>query len=691
MPSIWSFLCGFVFLCHVNCAAAGDDIACTRLRDLSSLEDHVHSQYGEDGVLLGLLDILGTEDGVSSKTYVEFGVEDGVQCNTRVLRELLGWTGLSMDGGYHNPSINLQQEFVTEANILELFQKHQVRSDVDVMSIDVDMFDFWILHRILQSRAYHPRIIVVETNPSLCLANTQDAFTRLMQYKAVNDEAITVTHPSLAHNNQSVWDGTRYAGANPRAFQELAQHYGYDMVHCERCGVNCFLVKRTALPEQCRHEYKGKVPQIPYPCFSTLNAAMPGGTQIGHPVDPLLRPALSLFRGGRGSTTEAGVGSSSSSGGSSSSVDRDSLLDILLSAQTGFDGSTLLSKQAAADSHYFACNAEYPQWGADWFSRVQPWQVNSAASITVMEVYQKGIDAFYAGEYSKAFSKFTLLVDLQMKLDASTVHIGASKAEESFGKCTSKHGSELSCVSMSRTYFNIGLSLLHIAADMTDSSDTDSGSGSGSGNSEVDIAEEQGDYLELAVDSFQQALEHLTNHPSSFSGAGVSGYVDHVRDMVHFLKFFMRTFQLPPTASSTAPASISINSILNQCAHVPIKISFVADNLNTDGTVSGTNTYVETHNAEICTCDDIVEKAGIFCEKHNIGNCEVSYDRLLQAMIEQVFEKIPYDLLSVLNTKKEAIEATQASIARSGIYRGWTPLPDVFRRLKLLENMRGKC
>jgi len=153
----------------------------------------------------------------------------------------------------------------------------------------------------------------------------------------------------------------------------------------------------------------------------------------------------------------------------------------------------------------------------------------------------------------------------------------------------------------------------------------------------------------------------------------------------------MLTFHAPSSSTSSVPTSMSINNILNECDHVPLQISFVSEELGTDGSVTGTNTVVETHNAEICTCDDIVDKAAVFCEKHSIGNCEVTYDRLLQAMSDQVFEKIPYNLLSVLNTKKAATEATEASIARSGIYRGWTPLPDVFGRLKLLQNMRGKC
>ena len=93
-----------------------------------------------------------------------------------------------------------------------LFEKHGVPkgsgggglgSGVDVISIDVDMFDFWILQRILASGKYRPRVILVETNPSLCV---QGRIIR--DYQRMNDVPLTVVHPMLT--NQTVWDGTRY-------------------------------------------------------------------------------------------------------------------------------------------------------------------------------------------------------------------------------------------------------------------------------------------------------------------------------------------------------------------------------------------------------------------------------------------------------------------------------------------------
>ena len=52
------------------------------------------------------------------------------------------------------------------------------------------------------------------------------------------------------------------------------------MVHCERCGVNCFLVQREALPGKCREDFVDNVPMVPYPCFATLTAE---GDEIATP------------------------------------------------------------------------------------------------------------------------------------------------------------------------------------------------------------------------------------------------------------------------------------------------------------------------------------------------------------------------------------------------------------------------
>lgn len=73
--------------------------------NLNNFEQKIWSQNGEDGITMKLIELLDINE---QKFYVEFGVENGNECNTKILRELK-WDGLIMDGGYENKNINLQK------------------------------------------------------------------------------------------------------------------------------------------------------------------------------------------------------------------------------------------------------------------------------------------------------------------------------------------------------------------------------------------------------------------------------------------------------------------------------------------------------------------------------------------------------------------------------------------------------
>jgi len=99
-------------------------------------ECKIYSQNGEDGVLLWLFANIGTIN--QPPRFVEFGVENGVQCNTRFLRQHLGWQGLMMDGSNENLTINLRREKILVENINDLLAKYQTPSLLDLLSIDVE-------------------------------------------------------------------------------------------------------------------------------------------------------------------------------------------------------------------------------------------------------------------------------------------------------------------------------------------------------------------------------------------------------------------------------------------------------------------------------------------------------------------------------------------------------------------------
>jgi len=64
------------------------------LSDLSDVEFSAFSQWGEDGIISWLTSQLTS----IPKTFVEFGVENYRESNTRLLLQLRNWRGLVLDG-----------------------------------------------------------------------------------------------------------------------------------------------------------------------------------------------------------------------------------------------------------------------------------------------------------------------------------------------------------------------------------------------------------------------------------------------------------------------------------------------------------------------------------------------------------------------------------------------------------------
>ncbi len=190
---------------------------------LTGYEYQVFSQNGEDGVLAEILRRVGAP----SRWFVEFGVESGREGNCIALADVAGWQGLFMeaDGSHHhllaqkyrwNTKIRTLHTTVTPDRITELFGYGDVPPEPDVVSIDIDGGDYWVW----QAMEHRPRVVVVEYNSGLS-----------------PDERL-VQPPDAGP-----WSGTGFFGASLGALTALADHKGYQLVHCELAGANAFFVR----------------------------------------------------------------------------------------------------------------------------------------------------------------------------------------------------------------------------------------------------------------------------------------------------------------------------------------------------------------------------------------------------------------------------------------------------------------
>ena len=118
------------------------------LAQLQLSEWGLWSQNGEDGILLWIfseLNMLEVRESIP-RYFVEFGVEDGYECNTRILREKFHWNGLLMDGSNENITFNLKKEFITAEGINQLFDKHHVPVNLDFLSGERQKLFRFFLH-----------------------------------------------------------------------------------------------------------------------------------------------------------------------------------------------------------------------------------------------------------------------------------------------------------------------------------------------------------------------------------------------------------------------------------------------------------------------------------------------------------------------------------------------------------------
>lgn len=201
------------------------------LRNIADAEFRVFSQWGEDGIIQYLL----TKVPISNKTFVEFGVEDYRESNTRFLLMNNNWSGLVIDcdegsiakvrvpGLFWRFDLTAVCAFVTRDNINQLIGDAGIEGDIGLLSIDIDGNDYWIWQAI---SVISPRIVIIEYN---------SLFGSRQAVAVAYDERF---HRTTAHHSNL------YFGASLPALCRLAREKGYVFAGSNSAGCNAFFVRR---------------------------------------------------------------------------------------------------------------------------------------------------------------------------------------------------------------------------------------------------------------------------------------------------------------------------------------------------------------------------------------------------------------------------------------------------------------
>lgn len=204
-----------------------------------AFEFQVFSQWGEDGIIQYLLSRIE----VPTPVFVEFGITDYQEANTRFLLLNDYWRGLVIDCSdryieavrgqdlYWKHELKAVKAFVTKDNIDDLIAGAGVTGDIGLLSIDIDGNDYWVWDAI---SCIQPRIVVIEYNSLLG-----------------NQAALTVPY-APDFDRRTAHYSEVYYGASIAALESLGRSKGYALVCSNRAGNNLFFVRKDLLSEDLR-------------------------------------------------------------------------------------------------------------------------------------------------------------------------------------------------------------------------------------------------------------------------------------------------------------------------------------------------------------------------------------------------------------------------------------------------------
>lgn len=193
----------------------------------------VYSQGDEDGILREIFRRIGEGD----RTFIELGTGGGLENNTLFLLAQ-GWSGVWIEGSARKVAsatkacasfiaqdqLRIAQHFITATSVDGTIASLHSKSELDLLSIDLDGNDYYILDAI---RSISPRVIVAEYNAKF----PADIFW-VMQY-----------------NEAHQWDSSDYFGASLKALEDLLASRGYALVGCSVLGTNAFFVRKDLVAD----------------------------------------------------------------------------------------------------------------------------------------------------------------------------------------------------------------------------------------------------------------------------------------------------------------------------------------------------------------------------------------------------------------------------------------------------------
>lgn len=205
--------------------------------NIQDAEFGVFSQWGDDGIIQYLVDRLD----IKNKTFIEFGVENYKESNTRFLIMNNNWSGLVMDGSEENMryvafdpicwahELLAWPVFITKENINPMIQKFLnlgFDKEIGILSVDIDGNDYWIWKEI---NAVNPVIVISEYN-SLWGPDQPWTIPYQPDFYRLNPGNLMIHY-----------------GSSLLSLCDLAEEKGYYFIGCNSAGNNAYFVRKDKI------------------------------------------------------------------------------------------------------------------------------------------------------------------------------------------------------------------------------------------------------------------------------------------------------------------------------------------------------------------------------------------------------------------------------------------------------------
>jgi hypothetical protein len=197
---------------------------------IEDAEIKIFSQNGEDGII----DYIVQKLNIKKPSFVEIGVGDYSECNTRFLYEMYYGSGLIIDINKNlkknvSQNINLWKgnlnvvEAQVSAENINILLDANVQFQIDLFSVDIDGVDYWVVNKLAKKIS---KVFILEYNP---------VFGSELEVSVPNND--NFSREKYHYSNLCY-------GASLKAFVRLMDQKGYYLLGVNRLRNNAFFINK---------------------------------------------------------------------------------------------------------------------------------------------------------------------------------------------------------------------------------------------------------------------------------------------------------------------------------------------------------------------------------------------------------------------------------------------------------------